>query len=237
MTPETLGGILLALALPRVQGAGFIPDTVARPELADVHAGRDYPFHKKAAIDQLVGRTWNMLEREGFIEPTPGMNGQYGWRQFTDKGRRVAEGENLQKVREAGDLPLSLLHPTIRERGWTAIVHSANSLDTTSLASAVRDAFVIVEDAVRVAAGCKPSDFGDQLIEKAFHPDTGVMGDRDATKPKKEREGLMVLFKGAMNAFRNPTSHRNLDIGLEEAKDQLLLASHLLRIIDQRKPR
>jgi hypothetical protein len=62
------------------------------------------------------------------------------------------------------------------------------------------------------------------------------MGDRDTSKPKAEREGLQTLFIGAMNAYRNPVSHRTLQIELEEIKDQLLLASHMLRTVDARRP-
>jgi hypothetical protein len=76
---------------------------------------------KRQEVEKLVSRTWNMLEREAFIEPAPGMNGTNGWRQFTEKGLKVAKGENLQRVREASEFPLSLLHPSIRESSLSAI--------------------------------------------------------------------------------------------------------------------
>jgi hypothetical protein len=101
MTPEDLGGVLLRLALPRVQGAGFIPDSVAQTPLHEVAEGRDYPVHKRQAVQELVSRTWDMLEREGLIVPSLSMNGVYGWRQFSENGLKIAQGEDLRRVREA----------------------------------------------------------------------------------------------------------------------------------------
>lgn len=106
MTPEDLGGVLLRLALPRVQGAGFIPHTVAQRgyippyNVAQTLAHEaaedgDYPVNKRQAVLELVNRTWEMLEREGFIEPSLSMNGRYGWRQFSEKGLKIAQGEDL----------------------------------------------------------------------------------------------------------------------------------------------
>lgn len=236
VSPEDLAPVLLKLALPQLQSAGFVPSAVTQVSGGDAIAGKDYPFHKKPAVDQLVNRTWNWIEREGFIEPAAGMNGQHGWRLFTDKGEAVAKGEDIQKLRDALAFPKSLLHPTIREPSFRAIMRSANATSGNELASAVGAAFVAVEDAVRQAGGFQPKDFGAPLMKAAFDPDTGPMGDRDKTKPKAEREGLQTLFTGAMNAYRNPVSHRALHIELEEAKDQLLLASHLLRIVDARRP-
>jgi uncharacterized protein (TIGR02391 family) len=236
MQPEELAPIFLRLALPRIQGVGFIRSAVTETSAGDAIAGKDYPFHKKQAVDQLKNKTWNWIDRGGFIEPAPGINGQNGWRQFTEKGERIARGEDIQKLQAALAFPESLLHPTIREASLRAVVRSANAASTTDLVDAVRAAFVAVEDAVRQAGRYQPKDFGAPLMKAAFDPDTGPMGDRDTGKPKAEREGLQTLFIGAMNAYRNPVSHRTLRIEIEEAKDQLLLASHLLRIVDARRP-
>jgi uncharacterized protein (TIGR02391 family) len=234
--PEDLAPILLKLALPHLQSAGFIPSAVTQVSSTDATAGRDYPFYKRQTVEQLINRTWNLIEREGFTEPQAGMNGRNGWRIFTEKGEAVARGEDVQKLRNALAFPASLLHPAIRETSFRAVMRSANSSTLGDLTDAVRAAFVAVEDAVRQAGGYKAKDFGAPLMKAAFHPDTGPMGDRDTNKPLAEREGLQTLFVGAMNAYRNPVSHRALHIELDEAKDQLLLASHLLRIVDARRP-
>jgi uncharacterized protein (TIGR02391 family) len=234
--PEDLGPILLKLALPQLQEAGFIPSSVTQISVIDRQVGKDYPFYKKQEVERLLSRAWNLLERGDFIEPAPGMNGANGWRNFTEKGKAVANGYDIQRLHDAAEFPKSLLHPAIREPSWNALIRSSNTLSPTALVSAVRDAFIAVEEAVRAAGGYKSSDYGASLMDKAFNPDTGSMGDRDTSKTKSEREGLLTLFKGAMNAYRNPVSHRTPALEIEEAKDQLLLASHLLRIVDARRP-
>jgi uncharacterized protein (TIGR02391 family) len=227
----------LKLALPQQQAAGFIPMAVTQVPTTDVIAGRDYPYHKKQAIEGIVNSAWNWLEREGFIEPAPGMNGSNGWRIFTRKGAAVANGQDMQRLLDALEFPKSLLHPSIREKAWNSVVRSSNATSQNDLVDAVRGAFVAVEESVRTAGGYAPSDFGEPLMKKAFDPDNGPMGDRDKSKPRKEREGLQMLFIGAMNTYRNPISHRTPTLAIDEAKDQLLLASHLLRIVDARRPK
>jgi hypothetical protein len=114
----------------------------------------------------MVNRAWNWIEREGFIEPAEGINGQNGWRLFTEKGERIARGEDIQKLRAALAFPKSLLHPAIREASFRAVMRSADATSADDLADAVRAAFVAVEDAVRQAGGYKPT-----LFQVLFGPD------------------------------------------------------------------
>ena len=76
---------------------------------------------------------------------------------------------------------------------WTTLDFEADEAQAEDLAR--------VTLAVRAAGSYNPSDYGAPLMDKAFHPDTGPMGDRDTSKTKSEREGLLTLFKGAMNAY------------------------------------
>jgi uncharacterized protein (TIGR02391 family) len=236
LDPATLGPILLKMAHDQRNGGSFIPESVTQPDGLEAVNGKMYPYPKSSLIDRHVNSTWNWLAREGFIEPSVGMNGTNGWRDFTAKGSAVAKGQNMQTLTALADFPKILLHPTIRENAWNAIVRRTNATSQDDLANAVRDAFVAVEDAVRTAAKCDPRDYGEPLMKKAFEPDTGLLGERDTTLPNKERVGVRNLFIGAMDAYRNPSAHRRLKLTLDEAKDQLLLASHLLRLVDARKP-
>jgi hypothetical protein len=67
-----------------------------------------------------------------------------------------------------------------------------------------------------------------------FHADTGKLTNLKAHKP--EREALAHLFADAIGAWKNPVSHRGgVLTELREAQDQVMLASHLLRIVDPRQ--
>ncbi len=139
---EDLAPILLRLASMRRQGAGFVPEAVTEITIGSGFAATQdngYPSHKKAQVDLLLSRAWNWLERSGYIEPSPGINGRNGWRMLTEDGAAVATGQDFRQLMAVRDFPKSLLHPAIRETVWGAL--RRNELD-----EAVRSSFVAVED-------------------------------------------------------------------------------------------
>src|SRR5437016_8332642 len=122
---EDLAAILLKIAAGKMQSAGFTYEGVTEITIGSgMAAYRDsgYPPHKKPQIDERLSRAWNWLERYNLIEPSPGINGRNGWRIFTDEGRAVADGKDLPKIRAAMGFPKTLLHPSIREKVWAALV-------------------------------------------------------------------------------------------------------------------
>ena len=100
--------------------------------------------------------------------------------------------------------------------------------------AAVAWAFVVVEERLRALVGKSTGDVpnltGDALITKALHVDNGVLSDGSLTR--SEREGMLLLFKGAFQFVRNPRAHRVVNDDDEQLTiDFMHLADLLLRIL------
>ncbi len=71
------------------------------------------------------------------------------------------------------------------------------------------------------------------MIRRAFHKDSGPLTDQGAEEA--EKEALSALFAGAIGSYKNPHSHRNVPLdNPRDVAEIIMLASHLLRIVDAR---
>lgn len=64
-----------------------------------------------------------------------------------------------------------------------------------------------------------------------------VAGSVDAMAEPGEKEARSALFAGAIGSYKNPHSHRDVDLSdPKEAVEIIMLGNHLLCIVDARKP-
>ena len=69
------------------------------------------------------------------------------------------------------------------------------------------------------------------MMREAFHREDGPL--TDLSLETAEREAVGHLFAGAYGYFRNPNAHHDVPLNSAiEALEIVLLANHLLRIVD-----
>ena len=122
-------------------------------------------------------------------------------------------------------LPNCLLHPVISQKVLPIFMQG-------SYGPAVFEAFKQVEIAVREAGGYVETDYGTKLMRMAFRPEDGALTDSQDT----EKQARSDLFAGAIGSYKNPGSHRDVEITAEGAAELIIFASHLLRIVDSCNP-
>ena len=122
-------------------------------------------------------------------------------------------------------LPKRLLHRVVSQKVLPIFMQGSYGL-------AVFEAFKQVEIAVREAGGYNEKDIGVKLMGKAFNEDTGNLTDQN--QHPDEQNARLLLFRGAIGSYKNPGSHRDVEITAEEAAGLIVFASHLLRIVDSR---
>ncbi|WP_234329460.1 MULTISPECIES: TIGR02391 family protein [unclassified Streptomyces] len=122
-----------------------------------------------------------------------------------------------------------ILHPKIAEV-------AAERYDRGAYSDAVRSAFQAVEHRVQTLVG-PTNHVGDRLMGMAFNANPGppmitVTRFTDGSL-ESEQNGMQALFKGAVQALRNPRSHGpDREDDPDEADEMLAFASFLMRRLD-----
>ena len=183
---------------------------------------KEYPYEYQDEISRALMEAWVWLEREGLLAPKPGDTGG-NWVFITRRGHKLKRAVDVEAYRKTNLLPKQLLHPVIAHKVWSLFLRG--EYDT-----AVFQAFKEVEVAVRDAGGYTTKDYGVNLMRQAFHPQDGAL--TDANQLPAEKDATLALFAGAIGLYKNPPSHRNVNITPVEAAEMIIFASSLLKIID-----
>lgn len=226
MEPEELAPFVLRY-LARVEGS---PDrgqlnrynfTLGTHPDLQAYAGNDH--HRAQEFCKRLMEAWIWLEREMFLAPIPGQQGESVF--ITPRGERVLEAEDFGAHLKGSLLPSEGLDPVLARKVKPLFIRGDYEM-------AVLQALKEVEIRVRKNGGFQDTDIGVDLMRKAFNPTDGPLRDTSATRA--EQEARSHLFAGSMGIFKNPSSHRDVEYDdPREAADIIHLANELLRIVER----
>jgi uncharacterized protein (TIGR02391 family) len=223
MDPTELAGFVLEVLL-----------TLPRDERGNWHrrnfcmsAGHDYGVRNvgpDTRVSEACAVAWSWLEANWLICRHPEQGDD--WYMPTKKGKDVRDRTGVRQLIDRSQLPEHFLHSAFLADVLPLFLQGRYDL-------AVFEGFHRLEIAIREAASLPDDLLGTKLASKAFHPEDGPLTDKNAELG--ERHALMNLMCGALGSYKNPQSHRHVGLDAPEAREMILIASHLMKIVDSRK--
>lgn len=243
LEPEELAGPLLICLISlddnqQMRPAGIISfgamsSVMDRSNQMKADLLQRYPSESHDRVLFALMEAWQWLQREGFVAPSPTDLSRIRSAAtittyfVTRRGQRIETPEALEAYRKTNLLPKERLHPIIAQKVWSIFLQGDYD-------AAVLLAFKQIEVAVRKAGNYAAADIGVPLMRKAFHVDDGNL--TNPSQQPAEKQARSDLFAGAIGSYKNPSSHREVEITAEEAAEAIIFASHLLRIVDSYNP-
>lgn len=127
----------------------------------------------------------------------------------------------------------SMIHPRVvliaKEEFLDGYYASAANRSFVEVETRLRELFKELKPGVSI-----PGRIGDVI--RALLTENGAYHfcDTSTRSGKDYRKGIHFLFEGGMTAYRNPSSHENQALSKAEAFEQIVLASQLMKVLDNR---
>jgi uncharacterized protein (TIGR02391 family) len=169
------------------------------------------------------------LEAQALLIPVEPGSAPGGWLRLSRRAHKYLDVETFVPFIVVRRLDRMLLHEAIRAPVWGAFIRGHFEVATLVALKAVE---VAVYEAVRPVEKI----YGNTLIAKAFDETAGALTDFNAEP--QQRKAMRDLFFGAIGLHRNPLAHRPVTFDDPvEAIEIVMLANHLLRIVDRQRQR
>ncbi len=164
-----------------------------------------------------------------YIRPVPQNNP--ACYEFTSAGKKYYEQLESQGV-EPLDVPLDSVIFNEKLLAKVTPAFESGNYDT-----AIRDACVLLEEAIRDKAGLEETVSGQKLVVDALHHDKGVLTFPECKKAG-EAEGVFFLYSGVMGFARNISAHHTNRLNGQLTALQIVIhIDFLLRLFDTAQSR